>query len=126
MHKTHCIQQDGVSCMISQQAQDGHGHCKKLQQPPPMGTNLALPACPSTNNLLWMKLSSRLVCCLLQPQLRAGAGFTGRDTQSGMLLLDRQRWLKVLYWTFWINTWHDQLYENCIYGDKVSMPLTRS
>jgi len=41
-----------------------------------------------------------------------------------MLLLDRQRWLKVLYWTFWINTWHDRLYENYIYGDKVCRPLT--
>lgn len=37
-----------------------------------------------------------------------------------MLLLDRGRWLVVLQWAFWINTWHEQLYYRVIHGDKVS------
>jgi len=62
---------------------------------------------------------------LPQPQIHAGAGFTGRDAESGMVLLDRQRWLKVLYWTFWINTWHQQLYYHVIHGDKVREACTQ-
>ena len=38
-----------------------------------------------------------------------------------MVLLDRHRWLEVLHWTFWVNTWHQQLYYRVIYGDKVGL-----
>lgn len=68
---------------------------------------------------LWLGLNRTVV----QPQIHAGAGFTGRDAESGMVLLDRQRWLKVLYWTFWINTWHQQLYYHVIHGDKDTFAL---
>jgi hypothetical protein len=72
------------------------------------------------------QLAAALCGCLcllllpaLQPLLAAGAGFTGRDAESGMLLIDRSRWLAVLQWALWINTWHEQLYYRVIHGDKV-------
>lgn len=68
----------------------------------------------------WPPWLPRLHPSALQPLLAAGAGFTGRDAESGMLLMDWGRWLAVLQWALWINTWHEELYYRVIHGDKVS------
>jgi hypothetical protein len=38
-----------------------------------------------------------------------------------MLAIDRRRWLAVLHWVLWVNSWHDRLYFRLIHGDKVGV-----
>ncbi|WIA33900.1 hypothetical protein OEZ86_006999 [Tetradesmus obliquus] len=59
---------------------------------------------------------------IVKPLLAAGGGWSGRDTESGMLLLDRPRWLSVLHWVFWINSWHEKVGGH-LYGDKDTFSL---
>jgi hypothetical protein len=33
------------------------------------------------------------------------------------------RWLAVLHWVFWVNTWHDALYYKLLHGDKDTFAL---
>jgi hypothetical protein len=33
------------------------------------------------------------------------------------------RWLSVLHWVFWVNTWHDRLYYKLLHGDKDTFAL---
>lgn len=100
-----------ASLTLFAQQPPGHSHCvtRCLPKPTP-SAQCAIPGCPPP----------LIVSLSMQPQLEAGAGFTGRDAESGMVLLDRRRWLKVLYLTFYINTYHKQLYYRVVHGDKVS------
>jgi hypothetical protein len=40
-----------------------------------------------------------------------------------VLLPCRVRWLPVLHWVFWVNTWHDRLYYKLLHGDKDTFAL---
>jgi hypothetical protein len=40
-----------------------------------------------------------------------------------LLVCCRVRWLAVLHWVFWINTWHDRLYYKLLHGDKDTFAL---
>jgi hypothetical protein len=40
-----------------------------------------------------------------------------------VLLPCRVRWLSVLHWVFWVNTWHDRLYYKLLHGDKDTFAL---
>jgi hypothetical protein len=42
---------------------------------------------------------------------------------SVLLLPCRVRWLSVLHWVFWVNTWHDRLYYKLLHGDKDTFAL---
>eukprot|EP00879_Flechtneria_rotunda_P005713 GHRR01006014.1.p1 GENE.GHRR01006014.1~~GHRR01006014.1.p1 ORF type:complete len:111 (-),score=43.05 GHRR01006014.1:1658-1990(-) len=64
-----------------------------------------------------------LLLLQMQPRLSAGAGWSGRNAESGMLLINRHQWLEVLHWVFWINSWADKLYQKLLHGDKDTFAL---
>ncbi|WIA36793.1 hypothetical protein OEZ86_008048 [Tetradesmus obliquus] len=98
------------------------------------GAHFEDPLYKSAGNLFWPDFWSDWVGAgawpilglnrtAVQPLLSAGAGWSGRDAESGMLLLDRARWLSVLHWVLWVNTWHDRLYYRHLHGDKDTFAL---